>query len=217
MERLCLRSKCIGLLLLAPLLARADIGADLDVSLEEFEAAQQNPGYTHFGRGLLDRGLEGYDRLRDQARDKHGLDWFIAGSYLYQAHDRGDGDQWLNNFELDTLVNWDLVSSERFGKGSLTYMSSFVWEKRNFTGFGAGATTDEVTASLGSLYKISDSDNLDSRVRQLYWTQSSNDDSFQFYVGQIEIPAFIDDNSYANNDRDAFIAESWTKTTRSCS
>lgn len=34
-------------------------------------------------------------------------------------------------------------------------------------------------------------------------------------VGQIEVPTFFDGNSYANNDRDQFIAQVWTKSIRS--
>jgi hypothetical protein len=215
-NNICARSLFM-VILLAPGLTMADMGANVIEELDEFDTELQEPGYTHLGRGFLDRGLEGYDALREKANDRHGLDWFIAGSYIYQAHDRDlkdGGNQWTNNFELDVLVTWDLVNSDKYGKGGLTYMSSHVWEKRNFTGFGSGATTDEVTQSLGSVYKISDSDNLDARVRQLYWTQSTLDESFEVHVGQIEIPAFIDDNRYANNDRDKFMAEAWTKGTR---
>ena len=208
-----------GLLLLAALLlpgiALGDMEATVKQELHESEAELRDPGYTHFGRGFIDRGLEGYDALRDKANDQMGLDWLVAWSYLYQQHDQGGSNKWTNNSELDFLVNWDLVDSERFGKGSLTYMLSYVWEKRNYTGFGSGATTDEVTEGAGSVFKISDSDNLDARVRQLYWTQSMFKDRFQVMVGQIEVPAFVDDNSYANNDRDKFIAEVWSKTTRS--
>jgi hypothetical protein len=204
--------------LLLPTIALGDMGADVREELKEFDTELEEPGHSHLGRGFLDRGLEGYDALRDKANEKHDLDWYIAGSYLYQAHDRNlknGGKQWLNNFELDLMIAWDLVNSEKYGKGGLTYISSHVWEKRNFTGLGSGATTDEVTESLGSVYKISDSDNLDGRIRQLYWTHGTLDDSFKVHVGQIEIPAFIDDNAYANNDRDKFIAEAWTNTTRS--
>jgi hypothetical protein len=201
--------------LLIPAIALGDMEATVKQELEEFDVELRDPGYTHFGRGFIDRGLEGYDSLRDKANDRLGLDWLVAWSYLYQQHDQGGSNKWTNNSELDFLANWDLVNSERFGKGSLTYMLSYVWEKRDYTGFGSGATTDEVTEGAESVFKISDSDNLDARVRQLYWTQSMFKDRFQVQVGQLEVPAFVDDNSYANNDRDKFIAEAWTKTTRS--
>jgi hypothetical protein len=218
---------CAGLLSLAvvlvPGIALGDFEATVKPELSEFDADRRDPGHTHLGRGLIDRALENnYDAWREEANESLGLDWAVAWSYLYQQRVRGGGknnrggrNEWTNNSELDFLVNWDLVDSDRFGKGSLTYMLSYVWEKRNYTGFGSGATTDEVTDSAGSVFTISDSDNLDARVRQLYWTQSMLKDRFQLMVGQIEVPAFVDDNSYANNDRDKFIAEVWTKSTRS--
>jgi len=209
-------------ILLLPTVALGDIEATVRQELKEFDAELSTPGHTHLGRGLLDRGLEGYDALRSRANEELGLDWYVGWSYLYQQRVRGGGknnrggrNEWTNNSELDFLVNWDLVNSQRFGTGSLTYLASYVWEKRNYTGFGSGASTDEVTDSTGSVFKISDSDNLDARIRQLYWMQSMFEDRLKLAGGQIEIPAFIDDNAYANNDRDKFIAEAWTKTTRS--
>ena len=201
--------------LLLPVVALGDIEATAKQELKDYDTELREPGYAHFGQGFLDRSLEGYDTFRNKVNERHGLDWEVAWSYLYQHSGRGGRNKWTNNSELDVIANWDLVQSEQFGNGSLTYVLSYVWEERNYTGFGSGATTDETTDNAGSVFKISDSDDLDARVRQLYWTQSMFDDRFQAHVGQIEIPAFIDDNSYANNDRDKFIAETWTKTTRS--
>ena len=146
---------CFVFILFVPGLAIGDVSPDVRGDLEEFNSELRESGHTHFGRGLLDRGLEGYDKLRSVANES-GFDWSVGASYLYQAHDRGDGNQWTNNIELDVYMAWEnIVDSARFGKGSLTYLSSHVWETRNFTGFGSGATTSEVTDTLGSVFKVS--------------------------------------------------------------
>ena len=188
--------------------ARADFEPTVEKGLEEQDRELEEGRHTHLGRGLIDIVLEPYDALRERAKESLGLDWFVAYSYLYQHRSQGGNHKWTNNSELDALFVWDLVEHGSFGKGSLTGMASRVWEHDN------GATTAEVTKSAGTSFALSDSDQIEA-LRQFYWTQGTHDDRYQINFGQIEVPTFIDDNSYANNDRDSFVAETWLKTTRS--
>ena len=204
--------------------ALADFQPTVEEELEWYEQALEEPGYTHFGRGPVDIALEPYDRAREWANTNLGLDWVVAYSYLYQHRSHGcewanrntkGCEKWTNNSELDFLARWDLVDSEQFGQGSFNFMTTYIWEKRDYTGGGAGASTADVTASAGTAFTVSDSENLDARMRQAYWTQSLFDDGFEAHVGQIEVPSFFDGNRYANNDRDQFIGQVWTKNIRS--
>ena len=188
--------------------ALGDFEPTIEKELDEQDEEREVGGFTHIGRGVFDVALEPYDALRERANTSLGLDWMAAYSYLYQHRTHGGEDTWTNNSELDILFSWDLLEHESFGKGSLTGMFSRVWEHRN------GAKTSEVTESTGTAFPLSDSDKVEA-LRQFYWTQSMLDDRLQVHLGQIEVPTFIDDNSYANNDRDAFAAETWLKTTRS--
>jgi hypothetical protein len=51
-----------------------DMEATVRQDLQESDAELRDPCYTHFGRGFIDRGLEGYDALRTRANDNLGLD-----------------------------------------------------------------------------------------------------------------------------------------------
>ena len=194
-------------LLLAPY-ARADFEPTVEKGIDEQDRELEEGRHTHLGRGPIDIVLEPYDALREKAKESLGLDWFVAYSYLYQHRSEGGNHKWTNNSELDVLFTWDLVDHDSLGRGSLTGMFSRVWEHRN------GATTAEVTESAGTSFAISDSDKIEA-LRQFYWTQSLQEDRYQVHLGQIEVPTFIDDNSYSNNDRDSFAAETWLKGTRS--
>lgn len=204
-----------AVLALMPAIGLADPSPVIDDALEDLAADTAEGAHTHLGRGLLDRSLGGYDRFRDRITTDHGLDWIVQFSSMYQKRDGSGGKRWTNNHELDVMATWDLVDSQKYGKGSLNYVMTYVWEKRDLVGFGSGKSKDQVTTAAGTVFPISDSDNTDARVRQLYWTQEMLNERLQFHVGQIEVPAFIDYNTYATNDRTDFIAETWTRTTRS--
>ena len=108
--------------LLLPVVALGDIEATAKQELKDYDTELREPGYAHFGQGFLDRSLEGYDTFRNKVNERHGLDWEVAWSYLYQHSGRGGRNKWTNNSELDVIANWDLVQSEQFGNGSLTYV-----------------------------------------------------------------------------------------------
>lgn len=130
----------LWVLLFSPGIALCEFNPDIEQVREQFYRDLREPGHSHLGRGLLDRALEGYDGLREKAKDRFGLDWLVAHSYLYQRRSHGCNwanrntrgcENWTNNSELDFLARWELVDSERFGKGSFNWMTSFIW--RNAT------------------------------------------------------------------------------------
>lgn len=205
----------VATLVLMPAIGLADTTPTLEDSFEDRTQDLAKGAHTHFGQGLLDRALDPYDRFRGRVSEDHGFEWIAELSYMYQQRDGSGGKRWTHNTELDIGARWELVDSKRFGKGSLNYLMTYVWERRDLFGFGSGKSRDQVTTAAGTVFPISDSDNTDAPIRQLYWTQEMFDERLQIHVGQIEVPAFIDYNTYATNDRSDFIAETWTRTTRS--
>lgn len=182
--------------------ALATMEATVEEELEQQDHHLKEPGHLHFGRGLLDRGLEGYDALREQANEEIGLDWLIAYSVIGQRRSHSGNKKSDVNSELDVLGSWQLIESTTFGTSSISWLYSKVWEYDD--------SASQVTEEAGSIFAISDSDSVEA-LRQFYWTQSVFDGMLDVHLGQWEVPAFFNEISHANNDRDQFIAQAFVR------
>lgn len=197
----------IAVAVVLPGAALADFEADVEAELGGIDQEEQKGGHTHLGRGPVDWALDksGYDALREKAREKLGLDWLVAYSLLGQRRSHSGNDRSDFNSELDFLGEWELIKSKTFGTTSFTWLFSKVWN--HYTDANAAGRVSE---SGGTVFKISDSDPIEA-WRNIFFSQSVLDNLIAVHVGQIDATTFFNNISVANNDRDKFTSEAFTR------
>lgn len=197
----------IAVVLVLPGTALAAVDADIEGELEDFEREQKEGGYTHLGRGPVDWALDksGYDALREKANEKLGLDWLIAYSLLAQRRSHSGSERSDFNSELDFAGEWELIKSKTFGTTSFTWLYSKIWN--HYTDANASG---RVSKAGGTVFQISDSDAIDA-WRNIFLSQSLFDSLIAVHAGQIDATTFFNTISVANNDRDKFVSEAFTR------
>lgn len=197
----------VSAVLVLPGTALATVDADVEGELEDFEQEQKIGGHVHLGRGPVDWALDksGYDALREKANEKLGLDWLIAYSVLAQRRSHSGNKKSDLNSELDFAGDWELIKSKTFGTTSFTWLYSKVWNH-----YTDANSSSKVSAAGGTVFQISDSDPVDA-WRNIFFSQSMFDNLVAVHVGQIDATTFFNNISYANNDRDKFVAQAFTR------
>lgn len=186
----------LGTLLAAPAESQSTRPA---LALERLEHMTAEAGDAHFGAGLLQRAFGPVDAARARLAEDTGID--IRGRYapIYQF---ADGEDLLSS-GLDLYARWDGVIDEDWGKGSLDVH----FELRRDDVLGTDAFEFAADLGMRSLSISGEDAGSFASFDQISWEQLFLDGDVNVTLGQLDPTSLFDENAYAGNDRESFIAE----------
>ncbi|MCA0905704.1 carbohydrate porin [Ruegeria marisrubri] len=176
---------------------------NVEQTLERLDAIREIGFRTHFGSGPIDKLLRPFNKTRARWKDQYGLKFGLQYSPILHQSGRGGPDGRTLNDAVDVFLRWDGIVQTGGYKGSLDL---FAYRRRDDY---LSTNTARFNTARGALLGPSDANVEGSftSVSQLSWESLWFDDALDITIGQLFLPALVDENDTLGNDRLSFMAE----------
>lgn len=189
-------------------LASTVIGASVQFGNVEqnvalIDATRKGDFRTRFGIGPIQKLLQPFNDTRARWEDQHGLSFGLQYSPILHQSSRGDTNGRTLNDAVDVFLRWDGVVDTGAYRGSLDV---FAYRRRDDI---LSTNTTQFNTARGTLLGPSDAnvEGTFTSVSQLSWESLFFDGALDITIGQLFLPALVDENDTLGNDRLSFMAE----------
>ena len=167
------------------------------------DATREGGFRTRFGVGPIQKLLQPFNDTRARWADQYGLSFGLQYSPILHQSSRGGTNGRTLNDAVDIFLRWDGAVDNGSYKGSLDF---FAYRRRDDF---LSTNTAQFNTSRGTLLGPSDANVEGSftSVSQLSWESLFFDGALDITVGQLFLPALVDENDTLGNDRLSFMAE----------
>lgn len=176
---------------------------NVEQNVARLDATREGGFRTRFGIGQIQKLLRPLNTTRAQWEDQHGLSFGLQYSPILHQSSRGGANGRTLNDAIDIFLRWDGAVDTGVYKGSLDV---FAYRRRDDF---LSTNTTQFNTARGTLLGPSDANVEGSftSVSQLSWESRFFDGVLDITVGQLFLPALVDENDTLGNDRLSFMAE----------
>lgn len=168
---------------------------------EADSAAPAPPPVTHLGPGFWDDVLDPYVAWQEANREA-GFDFELYLSAIAQRGSQPWAPNRLLNSSADLYLQWNVNEDPTWGSGSV---ASHAWHIQEYLG---GSAWEFAAAQGTTIHPNDDSGPAHTALASLYWQQEGMlDGALDVQVGALCPSDIFDDNTYANWDRESFLAQ----------
>jgi len=167
------------------------------------DATREGGFRTRFGIGPIQKLLQPVNDTRSRWKNQHGLSFGLQYSPILHQNSRGGANGRTLNDAVDIFLRWDGAVDTGTYKGSLDF---FAYRRRDDF---LSTNSAQFNTARGTLLGPSDANVEGSftSVSQLSWESLFFDGALDVTVGQLFLPALVDENDTLGNDRLSFMAE----------